>query len=246
VISFQMLKGGVAKTSSALNFGLRAAQYGARVLFVDLDQQANLSFALGFEDEEHPVWVDVVEKKARIQDVVITLSDNIDLIPSSLNNSVLDRVLLNSQRNWVNAVKNPLQEIRSHYDFVIIDTAPHLSATNSAVTCASELVILPINPDRFSLLGLKKHQEDLQDLKNEFGLNFDEKILLTRFDAREKVSHEVRHFCEEQFSEKLFSTVIRTSTEVKNTLHRGRSLFSVKSVAKEDYDLLTREVLGWI
>lgn len=243
-ISFQMLKGGVAKTSSALNFGLRAAQYGARVLFVDLDQQANLSFALGVADENLPVWVDLVEKKANIEEVTRAISENVDLIPSSLNNSVLDRVLMNSQRNWSQSVLNPLKAIRSYYDFIIIDTAPHLSMINSAVTVASDEIILPINPDRFSILGLQKHREDLADLRAEFNLSFNEKILLTRFDAREKVSHEIKSHCEKMYRKELLSSVIRTSSEVKNSLHRGRSLFAQKSVVKEDYDRMTREILG--
>ena len=140
VISFQMLKGGVAKTTSALNFGIRASMYGAQVLFIDLDQQANLTFALGVDSEDVPVWIDVVEKKTKIQDAVIEVCPGVDLIPSSLNNSVLDRVLLNSNRNWAQAVKGPLSEIQSKYDLIIIDTAPNLSATNTAVTCASDIV----------------------------------------------------------------------------------------------------------
>lgn len=146
VISFQMLKGGVAKTTSCLNFGLRAAMYGASVLFVDLDQQANLSFALGAENEHASVWVDILEKKAKIEDVRIPIAQNIDLIPSSLNNSVLDRVLLASNRNWAQAVSGPLSTIKGQYDLVLTDTAPNLSAINTAVTCASDVVVLPINP----------------------------------------------------------------------------------------------------
>lgn len=244
IISFQMLKGGVAKTTSALNLGLRAAQYGARILFVDLDQQANLSFALGVENEDLPVWVDIVEKKSSVESATVAIAEGVDLIPSSLNNSVLDRVLLNSHRNWSQSVLGPLKEVKAFYDFIIIDTAPHLSVANSAVTCASDRIILPINPDKFSLLGLRKHREDLLDLKNEFSLRFSENILLTRFDAREKVSHEVKSFCEKHYRDLLLESFIRTSTEIKNTIHQGKNLFANKSVAKEDYDRLTREILG--
>ena len=88
IISFQMLKGGVAKTTSALNIGLRASMLGAKVLFVDLDQQANLTFALGHTDETAPVWLDIFEKKSSIESAIKTINSNIDLIPSSLNNSV--------------------------------------------------------------------------------------------------------------------------------------------------------------
>ncbi len=245
VISFQMLKGGVAKTTSALNFGLRAAMYGARVLFVDLDQQANLTFALGKESEDHPVWVDIVEKKTTAEKATLNIDEGIDLIPSSLNNSVLDRVLLNSHRNWAQAVKGPLQEVKAFYDLIIIDTAPNLSAINTAATCASDLVVLPINPDKFSLMGLQKHMEDLADLRQEFDLHFDSKILLTRFDARESTSHEILAQCAEKYDNLLLKSYIRTSSEIKNTIRSSRTIFTAKSNAKTDYDQVTRELLSF-
>lgn len=245
VVSFQMLKGGVAKTTSALNFGLRAAMYGASVLFIDLDQQANLSFALGVEDENLPVWVDVIEKKVRVEKAVINIDEGVDLIPSSLNNSVLDRVLLSGSRNWAQAVRAPLKELKGQYDLVIIDTAPNLSAINTAVTCASDVVVLPINPDKFSLLGLKKHLADLADLRQEFELKFQEKILFTKFDGRESASREILGQVADSFADQLMSHYIRTSTEIKNSIGSARTIFNSKSNAKEDYDLVTKELLGF-
>lgn len=249
VTSVQMLKGGVAKTTSVLNIGLGAAQYGARVLFIDMDQQANLTFALGVDidkAEEMPVWLDIVEKKASIQDCIVKLTDKIDLIPSNLNNSVLDRVLLNSNRNWSQAVKNPLDLIRHNYDLILIDTAPALSATNTAVTVASDEVILPVNPDRFSYMGMEKHLEELREIKKDFDLDLTEKILFTRFDGREKTSHELLQRCMESFADQLMKSYVRTSTEVKNTIGTGKSIYQTKSNAREDYDLVTREVLEMI
>jgi chromosome partitioning protein len=243
VISFQMLKGGVAKTTSALNFGLRSAMYGAKVLFIDMDQQANLTFALGQESEEQPVWLDIVERKVTIQQALVAIEPGIDLIGSNLNNSVLDRVLLNGSRNWSQAVIAPLKEIRAAYDLVIIDTAPNLSAINTAVTCASDLVILPINPDRFSLSGVRKHLQDLADLKREFQLQFASKILFTRFDGRESMSREILAQCISEFEDLLMSSYVRTSAEIKNSIGSRRSLFHSKSSAKEDYDLVTKELL---
>jgi chromosome partitioning protein len=246
VVSVQMLKGGVAKTTSVLNIGLGAAKYGARVLFIDMDQQANLTFALGVdieEAQEMPVWLDIVEKKASIQDCVIKLTDNMDLIPSNLNNSVLDRVLLNSNRNWSLAVKTHLDKIRKNYDLILIDTAPALSATNTAVTVASDEVILPVNPDRFSYMGLEKHLEELLEIKKDFDLDLNEKILFTRFDGREKVSHELLQKCIDSFEDLMMKSYIRTSTEVKNTIGTGKSIYNTKSNAHEDYDLITQEVL---
>ncbi len=245
IMSFQMLKGGVAKTTSALNFGWRASQYGARVLFLDLDQQANLTFALGMEAENLPVWVDVLEKKCDIKQVIVNVSPGVDLIPSSLNNSVLDRVLLNSNRNWATAVKGPLKEVFAAYDLIIIDTAPSLSAINTAVTCASDVIVLPINPDKFSMIGVKKHLDDLGELKNEFDLDFESRILFTRFDGREVASQVYLEQCMDLFDEMLLKHYIRSSTELKNAIGGPRSIFSTKNNAKEDYDGLTRELLGF-
>jgi chromosome partitioning protein len=245
VISIQMLKGGVAKTTSVLNMGLRAAMYGARVLFIDLDQQANLSFALGVEDENLPVWIDIVEKKKKIEECVRFIEPHVDLIPSSLNNSVLDRVLINSNRNWAQSVKAPLEKIQHRYDLILIDTAPALSATNTAVTIASNEIILPVNPDKFAFNGLRKNLNELQDIKKDFELDFSKKILFTKFDGREKTSHELLQQCIESFEGELMQGYIRTSAEVKNSVRSGKSLFSGKSPVKSDYDLVTREILGF-
>ncbi|WII71436.1 ParA family protein [Bdellovibrio sp. 22V] len=246
VISIQMLKGGVAKTTSVLNMGLRAAMYGARVLFIDLDQQANLSFALGVEDESLPVWVDIVEKRKSIEECVRFVEPHVDLIPSSLNNSVLDRVLLNSNRNWAQAVKAPLEKIKHRYDLILIDTAPALSAINTAVTVASDEVILPVNPDKFAFLGLQKNLSELEDIKQDFELSFERKILFTKFDGRENTSHELLQKCIESFEDSLMKGYIRTSSEVKNTVRSGKSLFAGKSPVKADYDFVTREMLGFV
>ncbi|MGZ3772680.1 MAG: ParA family protein [Pseudobdellovibrionaceae bacterium] len=246
VISIQMLKGGVAKTTSVMNVGLRAAMYGARVLFIDIDQQANLSFALGVEDESLPVWVDIVEKRKSIEECVRFIEPHVDLIPSSLNNSVLDRVLVNSNRNWSLAVKSPLEKIKHRYDLILIDTAPALSAINTAVTVASDEVILPVNPDKFAFLGLEKNLVELEDIKQDFALKFTKKILFTKFDGRENTSHELLQRCIDSFENELMKGYIRTSSEVKNTVRSGKSLFAGKSPVKADYDFVTRELLEFV
>lgn len=168
-----------------------------------------------------------------------------DLIPSTLNNSVLDRVLMNSNRNWAQAVKAPLEKIRHRYDLILIDTAPALSATNTAVTVASDEVILPVNPDKFAFLGLQKNLGELEDIRQDFELEFARKILFTKFDGRENASHEILQKCIESFEGDLMKGYIRTSSEVKNSVRSGKSLYAGKSPVKSDYDFVTREILGF-
>lgn len=245
VVSVQMLKGGVAKTTTVLNIGLRAAMLGARVLMVDLDQQANLTFALGDETENQPVWLDIVEKKVKIQDAIKKIDSFLHLIPSSLNNSVLDRVLLNSNRNWAQSVAAPLEQIKKQYDLILIDTAPAISAINTAVTVASDQVILPLNPDKFAYLGMQKNMAEIAEVAKDFSREIECKILFTKFDGREKFSHELLQKCLEQFDDQLMKSYIRTSAEVKNTIRTSKNIFQSKSGVKEDYDAIAKEVLGF-
>ncbi len=244
IISFQMLKGGVAKTTSALNIGLRASMLGAKVLFVDLDQQANLTFALGHTDENASVWLDIFEKKASIESAIKSINSHIDLIPSNLNNSVLERAFINSNRNWSDSIKTQLEQIRLNYDLIVIDTAPALSATNTAVTVASDLVVLPVNPDKFSILGFGKNYQELEDIKKDFKIKADIKVLFTKYDAREKMSGEYLEFFIQQYPSILLKSYIRVSSDAKSTLAASKSIFSSKSSAKEDYHLVTLELMN--
>lgn len=242
-ISLQMLKGGVAKTTTAMNIGIRANMYGARVLLIDLDQQANLSFAFGIEDSKAPVWTDIVEGKRKITETIIELSDGFHIIPSNLNNSVLDRVLLSGKINIATAVGQHLEKIKTKYDLILLDTSPNLSAINTAAACAADMVILPVNPDKFSFDGLKKTLADLKNVRKEFGASFIEKLLFTKFDGRETSSHELLKLCFAHYSNMMLKGFIRTSSEMKNTIRSGTNVFIHKTTAKEDYDIVTREIM---
>ena len=244
VASLQMLKGGVAKTTTAMNIGIRANMYGARVLLIDLDQQANLSFAFGIEDPDAMVWVDIIEGKAPISQTIRRISPSLHVIPSNLNNSMLDRVLLTGKRNVGSGVSQYLAPIRDQYDLIILDTAPNLSAINTAASCACDFVLLPVNPDKFSFVGLTKTREDLQKIRQEFNAHFESRVLFTKFDGRETASHELLKLCFANFGSEMMKAFIRTSTEVKNTIRTGRSIFEHRSNAKDDYDLVTRELMG--
>lgn len=243
-ICLQMLKGGVGKTTTAMNVGVRASMYGARVLLIDLDQQANLSFAFDLADENRDVWADVLEGKCTIDSIVHEITPNLHLIPSNLNNSVLDKILLNGKRNVAQGIRTPLSAIEDRYDLVIIDTAPSLSAINTAAACASDTVILPVNPDKFSFDGLGKTLADLRELQSEFSREFKTKVIFTKFDARETSSHALLKACLAKYGEIMLQSFVRTSADFKNVIRSGQNIFNHRGSAKEDYDTVTREILG--
>ena len=111
-------------------------------------------------------------------------------------------------------------------------------------SCASDTVILPVNPDKFSYVGLVKTVEDLAKVRSEFNVHFKESILFVKFDGRETASHELLKLCFANFGDKMLKSFVRTSTEVKNTIRTGKTIYDNKTPAKEDYDLVTREIIG--
>ncbi len=245
IVSVQMLKGGVGKTTAVVNIAIRASQFGLKVLCIDLDQQANLSLAFNQKSEERAVWVDVVEDKATVAETVMAISPTLHLIPSNLNNSVLDKTLTTGGRNIGKAVSKYLNQIKDQYDLILIDTGPSLGAVNPAAACAADLVLLPINPDKFSMSGLKKTMEELEFVASEFlERTIPVKILFSRFDGRESSAHQLLQQCYQEFTEQMMHNYIRTSSELKNSIMQGRSIFNRRSTAKEDFDLVTHELIA--
>lgn len=243
-ISIQMLKGGVGKTTTAFNLGVRASMYGARVLFVDLDQQANLSMAMGVQDIKNKVWVHLYSEGMTVTDLVKQVTPHLHIIPSNLSNASIERVLQEPRINVAKAVSQYSALLRETYDLIIIDTAPNLSSINTAAACASDVVIIPVDPDKFAFDGLKKTMSDLALVRKEYDANFADKILFNKFDGRENASKEMLRVCYTEYGPKTLDGFIRTSTQFKNSINSQATIFAQKSTAKEDYDLLAREVLG--
>jgi chromosome partitioning protein len=245
IISFQMLKGGSAKTSSAFNLALRLNHYGAKVLVIDLDPQGNISASFG-ADFDSPVLVDVIENKKRIEDIILKVSDQLDLIPSNFDNSVLDFYIISKQKNLAFFIKNLIEPIRHNYDFVIIDCNPSLSPLNTSIMLACDCVFIPVNPDLYSKMGLDNMLSEFERVNSEYKTDVDYKLLFAKFDSQTKVSREyLIHFSSEHKDHSL-NSIIRRTNDITSTTASGDTIFQLKnSAAKEDFDHLAREVLGF-
>lgn len=251
-ISVMMCKGGVGKTTTTFFLATRLASYGAKVLVVDADPQGNLTGAFAPEvrgitvDEETPVLVDVLSGAVTLSEALLQLDPHLHLLPSTPMNSILEGKIRDSFRNPSVAVSKFLQPVESQYDFIFFDCAPSLNLTNTACVAASQWVLLPTSPDKFSMMGLDQTLKELSQIEEDFGLHLKRKILLTRFDVRERVSSVYRDEILDKYKNWVFDSVIRTATDVKNVISRNQNLFDIKrSHAREDYDLVAREVLDW-
>lgn len=247
-ISFQIVKGGVGKTSLSYALGLRASHYGVKVLLVDLDQQGNLTRSFKVAARDNPVWLNIFRDNVPAKDALIRLNETLHLIPSNLNNSRLDLELAQSGANLKDMITDKLSSIRAHYDLVIFDCPPAINKINLSATCASDLVIIPINPDPYAMDGLDFTLSELSRIKKDFKLQFDTKIVWNRYDARERLGAVCMHDLakDKDKIDNVLPVVIRVDASLKNSIFDAVSLFDLpkKSDIREDIDQFTKEIIG--
>lgn len=246
VIAFQACKGGVGKTSLCFNIAARAAQYGAKVLLIDMDMQAHLTLAvLGINNTNMLVWHDIL-KGTDIQQTIKEVHPHFHLVPSHLDNSYLDKDIFQSSKVvYAIYVQNHIEKIKNKYDLILIDCSPALSHINTAVAIASNKIFIPVNPDLFSFDGLEKTLAELIDIQSGFNKELDVTVILNRFDSREKNSMDVIAELKNKYGDFLCPTVVVVSTEMKNSIVRGEFLFSTKKHPQIAYDIdtITKSIL---
>lgn len=247
-ISFQIVKGGVGKTSLSFALATRASHYGANVLVIDFDQQGNLTRSFNIEAREKHVWLNIVRDNINIKDAIVAISENLHVIPSNLNNSRLDVELIQSSSNFKDLVRDKISIVRNDYDLIIMDCPPAINKVNATVTCASDLIIIPINPDPYAMDGLEFTLAELSKIQKDFKLDFQYKIVWNRYDARERLGAVYMHELvkTEERASKVIPVVIRADASVKNAIFDSKSIFELnkKSAIREDIDQFTKEILG--
>lgn len=248
IISFQIVKGGVGKTSLSFCLAVRASHYGARVLAIDLDQQGNLTRSFNVEARDKPVWLNLFRDKIPAENAIVKLSDSLHLIPSNLNNSRLDVELTQSSTNLKDLIRDTIASIRNNYDLIIIDCPPAINKINTAVTCASDIVIVPINPDPYAMDGLDYTISELNRVKKDFKLAFDYRIVWNKYDARERLGAVYMHelMKRDDLLNKILPVVCRVDVSLKNAVFDSRSVFEMpkKAPIREDIDQFAKEILG--
>lgn len=247
-LSFQIVKGGVGKTSLSYALALRSSHYGARVLVIDLDQQGNLTRSFNVELREKPVWLNVMRDNVPIENAIIPLSDTLHLLPSNLNNSRLDLELTQSTLNLKDMIRDKLSSIRNNYDLVIFDCPPAINKINLSATCASDTVIIPLNPEPYAMDGLDFTLAELKRIKQEFKLALNIKIVWNRYDARERLGAIYMHDLAKDKDKinSVLPVVIRVDASLRNSIFESKSIFdfSKRSGIREDFDQFSREILG--
>lgn len=248
VIAMCNQKGGVGKTTSTINLGASLAEYGRRVLLVDLDPQGALSAGLGVPHHELDLTVHnlLVEPRVAIDDVLMrTRVEGMDLLPSNIDLSAAE-IQLVTEVGREQTLGRVLHPILDRYDYVLIDCQPSLGLlTVNALACADS-VLIPMECEYFSLRGLALLNDTVDKVRDRLNPRLTlEGIVVTMFDARTLHSREVMNRVVEVFGDVVFDTVITRTVRFPETSVAGEPIttWAPKSAGADAYRSLAREVI---
>ncbi|HUO38873.1 MAG TPA: ParA family protein [Mycobacterium sp.] len=248
VVAMCNQKGGVGKTTSTINLGASLAEYGRRVLLVDLDPQGALSAGLGVPHYELDATIHnvLVDPQVSIDDVLVhTRVKNLDLVPSNIDLSAAEIQLVN-EVGREQTLARALYPLLDRYDYVLIDCQPSLGLlTVNALSCADG-VLIPTECEYFSLRGLALLTDTVDKVHDRLNPKLRiTGILVTRFDIRTVNSREVMARVVERFGDLVFDTVITRTVRFPETSVAGEPIttWAPKSGGAEAYRSLAREVI---
>lgn len=239
IITVTNQKGGVGKTTtaSALIAGLH--QRGARVLGVDLDPQGNLGFNLGLDIGENRTIYDVLKGTCRLEES-IARTEYGDVIPSDIMLSVAEMEFTAPRREFM--LEQHLATVTPRYDFVIIDTPPALNILTVNAYVASNSLIVPMEAEILSLVGITQLQDTIETVRASFNPNLRVLgILLNKFNPRLTLSQEVLELAEqvaEQLGSHVFESKVRRSVGVAMAPAHGQSIVTYQPNSKPALDFL--------
>jgi len=224
IISIVNHKGGSGKTTTTINMGVALALEGYKVLVIDWDPQANLSFSFGIEDDHKPSLVDIFYGNAKFEDAIVK-SENVHVLPASIHLADLEYSISRDKDNHTFLAK--LLEELADYEFILIDCPPSLSILTLNALYASTEVLIPAQMEVLSVKGIELMLNTIHQMQDSVNPDLTiAGVLCVMFDNRKSLNKEVNHYIKTELDVTVFDEVIRTNVKISEAPSFGESVIT--------------------